>query len=54
MISRRALLGTLGGGLLIAPLAAEGQPKGNTYRIACVAIAPRAPAEVAELPVEGA
>jgi ABC-type uncharacterized transport system substrate-binding protein len=33
MITRRAFLGTLGGGLLAAPLAAEAQQAGKVYRI---------------------
>jgi ABC-type uncharacterized transport system substrate-binding protein len=33
MISRRAFLGTVTGGLLAAPLAAEAQPAGKVYRI---------------------
>src|ERR1700756_2239338 len=33
MISRRALLGTVAGALLAAPLAAEAQPAGKTSRI---------------------
>ena len=33
MISRRAFLSTLAGGLLAAPLAAEAQPAGKVYRI---------------------
>ena len=34
MITRRAFLGTLAGGLLAAPLAAEAQPAAKVYRIA--------------------
>jgi ABC-type uncharacterized transport system substrate-binding protein len=33
MINRRVFLGTMAGGLLAAPLAAEAQPAGRTYRI---------------------
>src|SRR6266568_3762642 len=33
MISRRGFIGTMAGGLLAAPLAAEGQPAGKTSRI---------------------
>ena len=33
MVSRRIFLGSLAGGLLAAPLAAEAQPAGKVYRI---------------------
>ena len=33
MITRRAFLGTLAGGLVAAPLAAEGQQVGKVYRV---------------------
>jgi ABC-type uncharacterized transport system substrate-binding protein len=36
MISRRAFLGGLAGGLLAAPLAAEGQQSGKVYRVGLV------------------
>jgi hypothetical protein len=32
-MDRRAFFGTLAGGLLAAPLAAEGQPAGKLYRV---------------------
>jgi hypothetical protein len=32
-MDRRAFIGTLAGGLLAAPLAAEGQPAGNVARL---------------------
>ena len=33
LLDRRAFLATLGGGLLVAPLAAEAQPAGKVYRV---------------------
>ena len=33
MITRRVFVGTLAGGLLVAPLAAEAQQAGKVYRI---------------------
>ena len=39
MIDRRAFLGTLAGGLLAAPLAAEGQQPGHAYQIGYVSAA---------------
>jgi len=36
-VERRAFLGTLAGGLLAAPLAAEGQPAGKVYRVGFLA-----------------
>ena len=36
-MERRAFIGTLAGGLLAAPLAAEGQPAGKVWRIGVVA-----------------
>jgi hypothetical protein len=36
MISRRAFIGGLAGGLLAAPLAAEAQPAGKVYRVGIV------------------
>jgi hypothetical protein len=36
-MDRRTFLGTLAGGLLAAPLAAEAQPAGKVYRIGVVA-----------------
>jgi hypothetical protein len=38
MISRRAFLGTVAGGLLAAPLAAEAQPAGKVYRIGALTL----------------
>ena len=37
---RRAFLGTMAGGLLAAPLAAEGQPAGKVYRIGVLHLTP--------------
>jgi putative ABC transport system substrate-binding protein len=37
VITRRALLGTLGGGLLAAPLVAAAQPAGKVYRVGLLA-----------------
>ena len=45
MISRRAFLGSLGGGLLAAPLAAEGQQAGKVWRIAYMSVVSRQSAE---------
>src|SRR5713226_1937505 len=39
MISRRAFISTMAGGLLAAPLAAEAQPTGKVYRIGYLSIA---------------
>jgi len=44
MISRRAFLGTLAGGLLAAPPAAEAQPTGKVWRIGMLGGNPIAPA----------
>src|SRR5260370_34404694 len=38
-MDRRAFIGSLGGGLLAAPLAAEAQPTGKAYRIGYLSIA---------------
>jgi hypothetical protein len=38
-VDRRAFLGTLAGGLLAAPLAAEAQPARNVWRIGLVSVA---------------
>jgi hypothetical protein len=40
MTTRRAFLGTLAGGLLAAPLAAEAQEAGNVPRIGLLTSAP--------------
>ena len=40
-MDRRAFIGTLTGGLLAAPLAAEAQPAGKVYRVGIIAINPR-------------
>jgi ABC-type uncharacterized transport system substrate-binding protein len=40
MMDRRAFIGTLAGGLLTAPLAAEAQPAGKVYRIGLLIPAP--------------
>jgi putative ABC transport system substrate-binding protein len=39
VISRRAFLGSLGGALVVAPLAAKAQPTGNVWRIGLVSVA---------------
>ncbi len=39
-MDRRAFLGTLGGGLLTASLAAEAQPAGKSYRVCFLALTP--------------
>jgi putative ABC transport system substrate-binding protein len=41
VVTRRAFLGTLAGGLLAAPLVAEGQQAGKVWRIGIIAINPR-------------
>jgi putative ABC transport system substrate-binding protein len=40
LMERRAFLGTLVGGLLAAPLAAEAQPTGKSYRVCFLALTP--------------
>jgi hypothetical protein len=44
MISRRAFIGTIAGGLFAAPLAAEAQPAGKVYRIGSLGPGSPAPA----------
>jgi hypothetical protein len=39
-MERRAFLGTLAGGLLAAPLAAEAQPAGKVYRVGVLSYCP--------------
>ena len=41
MIERRAFIGTLAGGFLAAPLAAEAQPAGKVYRVGILVVANR-------------
>ena len=41
-MDRRAFIGTLTGGLLAAPLAAEAQPVGKVWRIGVLGFAPPA------------
>jgi len=38
--TRRAFIGTLAGGLLVAPLAAEAQQGGKVYRVGVIGMAP--------------
>jgi putative ABC transport system substrate-binding protein len=46
---RRAFIGTLAGGLLAAPLAAEAQPAGKVYRIGYISNSPRNTPEISRL-----
>ncbi len=46
VLDRRAFLGTVAGGLLAAPLAAEAQPTGKMTRIGYLAVSPRPTDEV--------
>jgi putative ABC transport system substrate-binding protein len=46
-VDRRAFIGTLTGGLLAAPLAAEGQPAGKVVRIGLLDYAASDPASAA-------
>jgi hypothetical protein len=41
VIDRRAFIGTLAGGFLAAPLAAEAQPAGKVYRVGILVVANR-------------
>jgi putative ABC transport system substrate-binding protein len=45
MMDRRAFIGTLAGGLLAAPLAADGQQPGRVYRIGYLTVPSRATAQ---------
>jgi putative ABC transport system substrate-binding protein len=48
VVDRRAFIGTVAGGLLAAPLAAEAQPAGRMYRIGYLAEGPPPSSVLAE------